>query len=103
MQADLDLGTGSGMLALLAAPYAETVVATDKNERAIAFTRFNARLNRIATSAVLVGRPVRTRGEEQFQLVLCNPPFVISPTQRFLFRDSGERGDVSAAVSPAPP
>ena len=26
--------------------------------------------------------------------MLCNPPFVISPVQRFMFRDSGERGDV---------
>ena len=90
----LDLGTGSGMLALLAAPYAQSVVATDKNERAIAFTRFNARLNRIANVFSLVGDLFEPLAEERFQLVVCNPPFVISPTQRFLFRDSGERGDL---------
>lgn len=89
----LDLGTGSGMLALLAAPYAESVAATDKNERAIAFTRFNARLNQIGNVRFLVGDLFEPVGQEQFQLVLCNPPFVISPSQHYLFRDSGERGD----------
>jgi SAM-dependent methyltransferase len=89
----LDLGTGSGMLALLAAPYAESVVATDKNERAIAFTRFNAQLNQIGNVCFLVGDLFEPVAQEQFQLVLCNPPFVISPKQRYLFRDSGERGD----------
>jgi hypothetical protein len=69
-------------------------VATDKNERAIAFTRFNARLNRLDNIFYLVGNLFEPLTEEHFQLVLCNPPFVISPTQRFLFRDSGERGDI---------
>lgn len=90
----LDLGTGSGMLALLAASCAQSVVATDRNERAVAFTRFNARLNGIANVFSLVGDLFEPLAEEQFQLVVCNPPFVISPTQRFLFRDSGERGDL---------
>jgi methylase of polypeptide subunit release factors len=90
----LDLGTGSGLLALLAAPLAAEVTATDKNERAVAFTRFNARLNRIGNVRCLQGDLFEPVGQERFQLVLCNPPFVISPEQRYLFRDSGERGDV---------
>jgi methylase of polypeptide subunit release factors len=90
----LDLGTGSGMLALLAAPYAKSIMATDKNERAIEFTRFNARLNQIENVCCLIGNLFEPVAQQQFQLVLCNPPFVISPTQRYLFRDSGERGDV---------
>jgi SAM-dependent methyltransferase len=90
----LDLGTGSGTLALLAAPQAETVAATDINTRAIEFTRFNARLNRIENVRCLAGNLFEPVREERFDLVLCNPPFVISPAQRFLFRDSGQRGDV---------
>ena len=43
----LDLGTGSGVLALLASPHSDQVYATDKNPRAAAFARFNARLNGI--------------------------------------------------------
>src|SRR6202012_5020333 len=38
----LDVGTGSGVLALLAARHAREVVATDVNERALAFGRLNA-------------------------------------------------------------
>ena len=90
----LDLGTGSGMLALSAAAHAETVVATDMNERAIAFTQFNARLNRIANIECRTGDLFEPVAQQQFQLIVCNPPFVISPTQRFLFRDSGQRGDL---------
>ena len=90
----LDLGTGSGALALLASPFAETVAATDKNERALAFTRFNARLNEIDNVRCLAGDLFEPVAQERFQLIVCNPPFVISPTQRFLYRDSGERGDV---------
>ncbi len=89
----LDLGTGSGMLALVAAGYAESVVATDKNERAIGFARFNARLNGIENILFRAGDLFEPVSEQRFQLILCNPPFVISPNQRFLFRDSPERGD----------
>jgi methylase of polypeptide subunit release factors len=41
----LDLGTGAGVQALLAARHAEHIVATDISPRAIEFTRFNCRLN----------------------------------------------------------
>ena len=90
----LDLGTGSGALALLAASFAATVAATDKNERALAFTRFNTRLNQIDNVRCLAGDLFEPVAQERFQLIVCNPPYVISPTQRFLYRDSGERGDV---------
>ncbi len=90
----LDLGTGSGALALMAAPHAQTVTATDMNERAVQFTRFNARLNRTGNVRCLAGNLFEPVAGERFGLIVCNPPFVISPTQRFLFRDSGERGDV---------
>lgn len=90
----LDLGTGSGALALLAAPFAASVTATDMNQRALAFTHFNAQLNEIDNVRCLAGNLFEPVAEEQFQLIVCNPPFVISPTQRFYYRDSGERGDV---------
>ena len=41
----LDVGSGSGIHALLAAAHAEHVVATDVNARALAFTELNAALN----------------------------------------------------------
>jgi hypothetical protein len=90
----LDLGTGSGLLALRGSTIAESVVATDKNERALDFTRFNAQLNQVHNVKCLAGDLFEPVSKERFKLILCNPPFVISPVQRFLFRDSGERGDV---------
>lgn len=89
----LDLGTGSGMLALAAANCAETVVATDKNERAIEFAQVNARLNQCLNIDCRAGDLFEPVAGERFQSVLCNPPFVISPSARYLFRDSGQRGD----------
>jgi SAM-dependent methyltransferase len=41
----LDVGTGSGILTVLAARHAERVVATDLSERALAFAAFNAALS----------------------------------------------------------
>lgn len=93
-RAALDLGTGSGALALLMSPEAERVVATDKNSRAIEFARFNARFNRLENIETLLGDGLEPVGGRRFERILCNPPFVIGPTQRFMFRDSGLRGDV---------
>ncbi len=89
----LDLGTGSGMLALAAAADAGTVVATDTNPRALAFTQLNARLNQIENVQCLAGDLFDPVADRKFQWIVCNPPFVISPTRRYLFRDSGQRGD----------
>src|SRR5438105_3565725 len=41
----LDVGTGSGVQALLSARHARHVVASDVNERALAYTELNAALN----------------------------------------------------------
>ena len=90
----LDLGTGSGALSMMIAPRAGTVYATDSNTRALAFTQFNLRLNGIENVRCLAGDLFNPVAEEQFDLILCNPPFVISPTRRFSFRDSGMRGDL---------
>jgi hypothetical protein len=50
-------------------------------------------LNQIGNVRFLVEDLFEPTSREQFQLVLCNPPFVISPRQMYMFRDSGERGD----------
>ena len=41
----LDIGTGCGVLALLAAPSAARIYGVDSNPRAVAFAQFNAALN----------------------------------------------------------
>ena len=60
----LDLGTGCGVQALHLAGHADTVVATDVNERAVWAAGFNAALNELPTIEVRTGSlfdPVRTR------------------------------------------
>lgn len=84
----LDLGTGSGVLALAAAAHSKCVVATDLNLRALSFTQFNARLNGIENISCVAGdrfSPVQGR---TFDLIVSNPPFFISPSDDFLFCDN---------------
>jgi methylase of polypeptide subunit release factors len=89
----LDLGTGCGVIALVAAATSDRVCATDKNARAVAFTRFNARLNGVSNVECLEGSLFEPVAGRRFDLILSNPPYVISPTSRFVYRDSGLRGD----------
>ena len=58
----LDVGTGSGIHALLAAQHAGQVIATDVNPRALAYTTLNAALERAPQCRVPPGKPVRARG-----------------------------------------
>ena len=101
----LDLGTGCGVQALHLAGHAAEVVATDVNERALAMTRLNAVLNgvRLDVRSGSLFEPVRG---ERFDLVVSNPPFVISPGtgERLVYRDSGLPGDevVRRVVTGAP-
>ncbi len=74
----LDLGCGSGILALYLAEHAERVVATDISERACMFTRFNAALNRAGID-VRQGSLFEPVGGQEFDLITSNPPFVITP------------------------
>ena len=89
----VDLGTGCGFQALLAARHSEHVAAVDLNPRAIGLASFNARLNDVPNVEFLQGsffEPVEGR---LFDLVVSNPPFVISPESQYVYRDSGTRGD----------
>jgi methylase of polypeptide subunit release factors len=89
----LDLGTGSGFQALLAARHAVRVTATDLNPRALSFAGLNARLNGLSNIELRHGSLFEPVGELQFDLIVANPPFVVSPESRYLYRDSGLPGD----------
>jgi methylase of polypeptide subunit release factors len=89
----LDLGTGCGVLGLLAARSGARVLATDINARALSFARFNALLNgieRIEFAEGSVFDPARGR---TFSLIVSNPPCIIGPAARYTFRDSGMEFD----------
>ena len=89
----LDVGTGCGIQALLLARHADEVVATDVSPRALAIARVNAALNRTSGIDFRLGGLLEPIGDERFDLVVANPPYVISPEHTFVFRDAMGRGD----------
>jgi methylase of polypeptide subunit release factors len=88
----LDVGTGCGVQALLAAPHAEHVVGVDINPRATAFARVNAALNGVENVEFREGDLFEPVSGERFDLAVCNPPFVISPESTLVFRDGTATG-----------
>lgn len=97
-QRTLDLGTGCGVQALLAATHSEQVVATDVSARALRFAEFNAALARTRLD-LRAGSMLDPVAGEEFDLVVSNPPFVITPRSAdaraplFEYRDGGRAGD----------
>lgn len=91
----LDLGTGCGVQALHLADHAAQVVATDVNQRALRLTELNLALNDVINTEVRDGSFFDPVTGEEFDLIVTNPPFVISPAtgERLVYRDSGLPGD----------
>lgn len=95
----LDIGTGSGIQALHATRHARSIVATDLSERALEFVRFNAELNQVQFD-VRHGSMLEPVAGQTFDLVVSNPPFVITPRTKgtdalpqYEYRDGGAAGD----------
>ncbi|MFJ4922395.1 methyltransferase [Streptomyces sp. NPDC088725] len=89
----LDLGTGSGIQALHAAQHATRVTATDLNPRALGFTRLTLALSGAPAAELREGSLYEPVAEETYDLIVSNPPFVISPGARLTYRDGGMGGD----------
>ncbi|MFG2960363.1 methyltransferase [Streptomyces sp. NPDC048291] len=92
--AALDLGTGSGIQALHAAQHATRVTATDLNPRALHITALTLALSGAPAADLREGslfEPVKE--DETYDLIVSNPPFVISPGVRLTYRDGGMSGD----------
>jgi hypothetical protein len=89
----LDLCTGNGIQAILLAAHAEHVIATDINERALRYASFNAKLNGVSNVETRHGSFFDPVERERFDLIVANPPYVVSPENAYLFRDSGMTGD----------
>lgn len=93
----LDVGTGCGIQALRARLAADHVVATDISIRALAYTRLNALLNGLDGIEVRHGSLFEPVAGEEFDRVVSNPPFVITPrtagVPAYEYRDGGLAGD----------
>lgn len=111
----LDLGTGCGIQVFHLLSHARRVVATDISDRALGFTRFNLLLNHRALGIdpanledrvqLRLGSLLEPVAGEEFELVVSNPPFVITPRRagehaedRFTYRDGGMSGDTLVAT-----
>lgn len=77
----LDLGTGSGALALRAAQLGGRVTAVDIAWRAVLTARLNAWLQRRHITVRRSDLTSSLRGTS-YDLVLCNPPYVPAPEAR---------------------
>jgi methylase of polypeptide subunit release factors len=93
----LDLGTGCGVQALHAGRHARSVVATDVSARALAFARLTLALNGSEGVDLRQGDLLEPARGEEFELVVSNPPFVITPrtpsVPAYTYRDGGLAGD----------
>jgi len=91
--AALDLCTGSGVHALLAASHSQQVFAVDINPRAAQCTRFNVLASGATNVEVVVGNLFEPVSGGLFDLITANPPFVPSPVNSILYRDGGHTGE----------
>jgi methylase of polypeptide subunit release factors len=87
-RATLDLGTGNAIQALAAARHSDHVVAADLNPRAINYAKFATALNGLENIECLLGDGYGPVSGRKFDLIVCNPPFFISPSFRHSFCDN---------------
>jgi release factor glutamine methyltransferase len=71
----LDMGTGSGVSALLAARTRSDVVAVDVNAEAVACARANAERNGLSDHITFVDGDLFQSVEGDFDLIIFDPPF----------------------------
>ena len=92
----LDIGTGCGVQALHLTHHAERVVATDISARALEFARFTCALNGVGLD-LRAGSLTEPVADEEFDLIVSNPPFVITPRTEevpvYEYRDGGVEAD----------
>ena len=95
VRSTLDLGCGCGIQSILAARHSEKVIATDINPRAVALTRFNSGLNGFNNIETYEGSYFEPIEGHNFDLIVANLPYVISPENRHVYSDVDRPGDLS--------
>ncbi|MEO7261533.1 MAG: methyltransferase [Jatrophihabitantaceae bacterium] len=93
----LDIGVGCGMQALHLSEHSAAVTATDLSGRALRMAATTAALNAKRWD-LRQGSLLEPVGQEQFDLIVSNPPFIVGPGFQpgaggFRYRDSGLPGD----------
>lgn len=89
----LDLGTGCGVQSLHLSRHSHRVVATDVNSRALRLARATMRLNAVDTVDIREGSLFEPIGSQAYDLIVTNPPYVMSPPgsaeARLTYREAG--------------
>jgi SAM-dependent methyltransferase len=90
----VDIGTGPGTIALVAAKRGGHAVATDINPRAAELARFNARFNELDVD-VRTGDLFEPLRGERFRWLFAQPPYVARPSEQaaVTFLHGGTEGD----------
>lgn len=89
----LDMGSGSGILAVEAARYAADVVACDRNPAAVKATREAVVRARLDNVTVLKSDLFSAVPNERFDVIIFNPPYLPAhPDAKDIALDGGRRG-----------
>jgi len=92
----LDVGTGSGIFAILAAKLGATSVdILDINEKVIYRAIENARLNQVNFEKTLVGDWLNVPPPRKYDVIVSNPSF-------FIFKDKNRRVLIDLLIAKAP-
>jgi SAM-dependent methyltransferase len=89
----LDVCCGSGIQSFYLARRADQVVAIDRNPRALNYGRFGAAMNGYANIEFRESDCYSAVEGEEFDLIACNPPYVMTPDRQAYYRDGGMGGD----------
>lgn len=95
--AALDLGCGSGVQALLLGYHADRVVASDISPRALWCTALTCALNDRPVPELVLADLAGPFAPDEFDLVVSDPPFVMAPEARHVYRDSPAPADTLTA------
>jgi hypothetical protein len=98
VHATLDLGTGSGILALFASSHSEVVVGTDINARALWMASLSAGLSGVQLE-LREGSLFEPVAGREFGLIVSVPPFAITPEIRQLFMTSDIAGGICQTIA----
>jgi hypothetical protein len=85
----LDLCSGNGLHAMILGSFCSKVSTTDLSERSAMFCQFNAALNGRPLFDSFAGDRFESVKGREFDRIVCNPPFVITPIGELKFHANG--------------